>query len=100
MEQLNLEQQRNTVCVLTVAHNDYDQHGDYLVAVFFQKPTRQELLKTLYGGKGINKEYYPNQHKLVGHILTGGGRTEEMEYQWYYLRELRHAEVYTGYNPY
>lgn len=32
-----------TVWILTEEYNDYDQHGEYFVAVFADKPTTEQL---------------------------------------------------------
>ena len=35
----------NSVWILTVEYNDYDQYGEYFVAVFKDKPTAQTLME-------------------------------------------------------
>lgn len=67
------------VWVLTRAFNDYDQHGDYFVAVFGHKPTEQELLK-----ESVTLEAIPNL------LNYGVGRIRD-EYDWWYLEK---HEVY------
>ena len=63
------------VWLLTSEYNDYDQHGEYFVAVYIGKPSSQQIQKTC----GVNE---------IGasRILNGGGR-ERWEYQWYNLRK-------------
>jgi hypothetical protein len=69
--------------ILTKAVNDYNQHGDYFVCAFTNKPTRKEL-------KAVIPEA---DRKLLTHILNGGGRVE-WEYEWYFLEELQSGQVY------
>jgi hypothetical protein len=68
--------------VVTQAVNEYDQFGDYLVCVFENKPTQNEL-KEIIGG---NDDF-------INHLLNGGGR-REWEDEWYFLTELKHGEIY------
>lgn len=65
-----------TIWVLTREVNDYDQHGEYFVDAWLDKPTHQTL--TLCGVP---------QNRLR-HVLNGGGRVE-YEYEWFYLREKK-----------
>lgn len=66
----------NTMWVLTKSYNDYNQHGDYFVAVFRDKPTLKQLGKVLqYEGEYLQ------------HVLNGGGRLT-YEDSWYYLNEV------------
>jgi hypothetical protein len=54
--------------------NDYNQHGAYLVAVFFRHPTKRQL-----------KELFPRwSDKRIIHLLGGGGRVDAEE-TWYRL---------------
>lgn len=62
------------IWILTEEYNDYDQHGEYFLAVFKEKPNHSKL--TSYGVP---------QDKLR-HVLNGGGR-KDSEYQWFFLRE-------------
>ena len=65
------------VWVLTYEINEYDQDGEYFLAVFENKPTEDILAK-----------YIPNATATtLKYILDIGGR-EDREYKWYYLREL------------
>lgn len=84
---------KKTVWVLTKAVNEYNQEGDYLEAVFIDKPTRKDLLLHFFGGSGDNKDYEARSHEHVGHVLKGGGRIEA-EYEWFYLGELKSGEKY------
>jgi hypothetical protein len=64
-----------TVWILTKEYNDYDQHGEYFVAVFFNKPSHVVL----------TKEGVPT-HRLK-QVLDGGGRFDS-EDNWHHLREV------------
>jgi len=69
--------------VVTRAINQYDQEGDYLVSVFENKPTFQELKKVL-----------PNESDTtIGKLTRGGGR-QNIEYEWFFLTELKNGELY------
>lgn len=63
-----------TVWVLTEEFNDYDQHGEYFVQVFRDKPTHQQLTTA-----GV-------EQRRLNHVLNGGGR-KEWEHQWWYLKK-------------
>ncbi len=62
------------IWILTEAYNDYDQHGEYFVAAFANKPTKEQLAKHDIHGEEAD------------HVLNGGGR-RNYEYNWYYLQE-------------
>ncbi len=64
-----------SVWVLTKEFNEYDQFGEYFVAVFPDKPHHSQL--TTYGVR---------QNRLK-HTLEGGGRVGT-EYEWFHLREI------------
>lgn len=64
-----------SIWVLTSEYNDYDQHGEYFVAVFVGKPALEQIQKYCE----VGKEY-------ARHILLGGGRIND-EYKWYNLRQ-------------
>ena len=63
-----------TAYVLTEEYNDYDQYGEYFVAVFATKPTHEQLTRV-----GVE------QHRLK-HVLDGGGRQRD-ECHWFNLQE-------------
>ena len=84
---------QKTVWVITSSINAYDQEGDYLEAVFLQKPTRKDLLIYYFGGSGENANYTKQQHEKVSHMLTGGGRKEWEDY-WEHLSELEVGKEY------
>jgi len=60
---------------LTSEVNEYDQQGEYYVATFIKKPTREMLLSL---------EVPEN---LVNHVLNGGGR-QNFEDEWFHLRQI------------
>lgn len=68
--------------ILTVAYNDYDQHGDYFVAWWKVKPSLEEL-------KQSTADLSANE---LMHVLQGGGRIDD-EYKWYNLTEIEEGEV-------
>jgi len=68
--------------VITRAINQYNQDGDYLVCVFENKPTFQELKKALQ----LN-------NVTIGKLTRGGGR-QGIENEWYFLTELKSGEIY------
>lgn len=67
----------NKVWVLTFEVNDYDQHGEYFLAVFGEKPDSEKLANAM-------KESDPS---FLEHVLSGGGRIGD-EHQWFYLTEI------------
>lgn len=72
------------VWILTSEHNDYDQHGEYFLEVFKDKPTIEQLAVSL------NMEINEFTSETLSHILRGGGRRDKNFhdfYNWYYLRE-------------
>jgi len=64
-----------TVWILTEEYNEYDQYGQYFVAVFAKKPNHLQLLAL-----GVS-------NNRLRHILNGGGRKED-EQHWYILKEM------------
>ena len=61
----------NSVWILTVEYNDYDQHGEYFVAVFKDKPTAQ-MLRDL---------------GVPSNSLEANGRVD-WEDKWFILKEV------------
>ena len=68
--------------VITRSHNDYNQHGDYLVAAFLEKPTFKQL-----------KELLKLNDVTTGKLTRGGGR-EGIEDVWYNMEELEGGVLY------
>ena len=62
------------VWILTSEYNDYDQHGEYFIEVFKNKPTQAQL------------EALGMDAAEAAHVLSGAGRRGS-EHQWYQLRE-------------
>ena len=65
------------VWILTKEYNDYNQHGEYFVAAFKGKPSREQVAKIV--------NHYSDS-RLVDKILEGGGRVD-YDHLWYWLRE-------------
>ena len=62
------------VWILTKEYNDYDQHGEYFVAVYANKPTHQQLAE----------QDVPTNR--LRHVLNGGGRKDGDD-KWFFLIE-------------
>jgi hypothetical protein len=75
----------NSVWVLTREINQYDQDGEYFVAVFKTKPTAKQLAHTLTSYNHLSSNVMAALATVL-HILDGGGR-EGTEDEWYNLRE-------------
>lgn len=65
------------VYVLTKEYNDYDQHGEYFIAVFNGIPKPQQLWDL---GVPVNR---------TKHVQNGGGRWDNSENEWYHLTPVR-----------
>lgn len=69
--------------VVTRKINDYNQDGEYFVAVYVNKPIFNDLKKLL-----------PQcDNKTIGKLLRGGGR-HLTEYEWYYLSKVEEGQEY------
>lgn len=76
------------VWVLTREHNEYDQHGEYFVAVFGDKPTLGELADFMAKQEDVpHFGKYLEAVAFIEHLLTGGGRRNE-ESVWFHLRAV------------
>ena len=64
-----------TVWLLTEEYNDYDQHGEYFVAVFSGAPSVEALMRA-----GVPEH-------IGKHVQAGGGRIDS-EDSWYWLKEV------------
>ena len=63
------------IWILTEEYNDYDQHGEYFVDCFKNKPTKEQL------------QTYTNENDTgLNHLLNGGGRIR-YEGHWYNLKQ-------------
>ena len=62
------------VWVLTSEYNEYDQHGEYFLAVFKNKPSRERLSDIV------------RDDEVVDHLLNKGGGRIEWEDKWYNLK--------------
>ena len=64
------------VWILTEEYNEYDQHGEYFISAFKEKPTPQQLTEL---GVPTNR---------LKHVLDGGGM-QKGDYDWFHLREVK-----------
>jgi len=69
--------------ILTREINEYNQDGEYFVCAFKEKPTFNDLKKTLKGLSDVT----------IGKLTRGGGR-QDFEGEWYYLSEVKDGELY------
>lgn len=74
------------VWVLTRSHNDYDQHGEYFVAVFGRKPDIKRLAEAMEMESGSLGNLM-QAIAFLSHIIEGGGR-RGTENVWYQLEEV------------
>jgi hypothetical protein len=65
---------KEKVWILTEEYNDYDQHGEYFISVFKDKPTIAQLMS------------YHMSEAEAKHVQNGGGRLG-VENQWFLLKE-------------
>lgn len=68
---------RMSMWIVTMSVNDYNQHGDYFIAAYQDKPTFADLRKLL-------------PHKsdtTIGKLTRGGGR-QAGEDEWHELTEV------------
>lgn len=74
------------VWVLTQSHNDYNQHGEYFVAVFSSKPDIKKLAEVMQM-QNVSASNIMEAIAFLSHIIEGGGRrgTEDV---WYQLEEV------------
>jgi len=85
---------KESVYVVTRCNNDYDQNGEYFVAVFLTHPTEKQLTKMLQDDSYIaDKDLWTT----AKHLDKGGGRIKD-EDAWYYMRIAKAGEVYESRN--
>lgn len=84
---------KNKLWVITFACNEYDQQGDYLEAVFTEKPTEDDLKHMFYGDDLRAGVELTERESFIKHLLNGGGRIDS-EYCWYFLSELEEGMPY------
>ena len=74
-----------TLWVLTGAHADYNQYGEYFIAAFKKKPSSSQLKKLgLYVYGDIEKEFYD---ALINECAVSG--SDGVEYS---LTEIKYGE--------
>jgi hypothetical protein len=72
-----------TLWIVTADYNDDHQYGDYFVAAFIEKPTFQDLKKTL-----------PDEDNFtINRIINGEGRLG-FEPVWYNIIEVKPGKNY------
>lgn len=83
--------------IITRAISQYDQDGHYAYSVFIEKPLREDIRRLLYGDDYNPKTEDPNlrdvREKYISWLLKGGGR-QEVEYEWFFLTEIKSGELY------
>ena len=78
-----------TVWVLTREINQYDQDGEYFVAVFSAKPTTLLLADTFSAlNVDCGETNISGALAFYERLAGGGGRSAEMENEWFHLREV------------
>ena len=76
---------------MTREHNDYDQHGEYFVAVFSRKPSHGELASALsVEGYGCGSDMMAAV-SFLEHILSGGG-WQKWSDVWFNLEEVKFSD--------
>ena len=63
--------------IVTQEINDYNQYGEYFITAFEGKPTFEQLKKVL------------NLDDVTTGKLTRGGGRQNIENEWYYLKEFK-----------
>jgi len=74
------------VWVLTRSINDYNQEGEYFVAVFAQRPTVKTLADYFTKNGGGQFADVMAAVSFLEHVIAGGGR-RGTEHEWYDLEE-------------
>jgi len=69
--------------VLVKSYNDYDQHGDYFVAMFEKCPSITEL-----------QELLKIDFDEAAHIAHNGGGRRKYEYSWYICYAVEPGKSY------
>ena len=79
---------KNTkVWILTSEYNEYDQMGEYFIAVFGEKPSLEKLANTLKEEENIQFKNILEGIAFLHHLLNSGGR-RGTEDKWYNLNEV------------
>lgn len=65
------------VWLLTREHNDYDQHGEYFIAVFAEKPTIQQLIDEVKDHAPWSQDIHALL-KFYQSVLDGRGKTGDV----------------------
>lgn len=88
------KEEQKTAWVLLRSHNEYDQHGQYFVAVWYTKPTLKELAEFFKGN--LEGAYFSDAMAALAflmHIEAGGGR-QDSEDVWFDLQQVKFGKKY------
>lgn len=78
--------------IITKSFNAYDQHWQYAVAVFLNKPTVQDIIN-LQLKDMVDWDYYPEDHiDDIDYLLSGGWRRFN-RHAWYNLIEIEEWQI-------
>ncbi len=80
-----MAEKKPKVWVLTREHNDYNQYGEYFVAVFAQQPSVMQMAEALRGHRDAADVMAALA--LVEHVRAGGGRRGD-ENDWFNLEQV------------
>lgn len=67
----------NKVWILTSTMNDYNQHGEYFEAVWFHKPTYEDLKQFGFNEDESEKLKYIGKHSDISYDITAYEKSEE-----------------------
>lgn len=67
----------NKVWILTSTMNDYNQHGEYFEAVWFHKPTYEDLKQFGFNEDESEKLKYIGKHSDISYDITAYENSEE-----------------------
>lgn len=83
--------------IITRSKNDYNQHGDYFVACFKNKPTFKDFVKIYLQSEGLSENCFEEGGYLeerAKRYYENKGRTNKNEDSWYFLSEIKEGELY------
>lgn len=75
------KEDKKGVWIATYECNQYDQYGEYFLAVFSEKPTVAEFAPFVSQQVCLSDDM-GDAIRLVSHYLDGKGRTKAMEDTW------------------
>lgn len=88
------------IYTLTREHNQYEQEGEYLVAVFTYLPSVKQIQDILVNdGAEYNDRRWLNSEYITWLVSKGGGRPSSGWDVWYFFRRFEGSEVdFTAYS--